>query len=80
MYDFVLSDQAKSSYFTGAIRYNGPGFVDPETMPRASTFELRTKQEQANSLIFTQIEMPSTQPATLVPAASLSTTVVDSIA
>lgn len=80
VYDFVLSDQAKSSYFTGAIRYNGPGFMDPDTMPRASTFELRTKQEQANNLLFTQIQMPSTQPATLAPPESLGTTVVDSFA
>ena len=79
VYDFVLSDEAKSSYFTGAIRYNGPGFVDPDTMSPASTFELRTKQEQANSLLFTQVEMPSSQVTLTVPD-SLGTTVVDSFA
>ena len=32
VYDFVLSDEAKSSYFTGAISYNGLGFVDPDNI------------------------------------------------
>lgn len=80
VYDFVLSDKAKASYFTGAIRYNGPGFVDPNTMSVPANFELRTQQEQANNLLFTQIQVPSSQPATITPAPSLGTAVVDSIA
>jgi len=32
VYDFVLSNEAKSSYFTGAIRYNGQGFTDPDLL------------------------------------------------
>lgn len=81
VYDFVLSDQAKASYFTGAIRYSGPGFVDPINMGKAATYELQSKQDQVNSLIFTQIEVPSsTQPATLAPSPSLGTAVVDSFA
>lgn len=80
VYDFVLSDAAKASYFTGAIRYNGPGFVDPNTMSVPANFELRTQQEQANNLLFTQIQVPSSQPATMAPSPSLGTAVVDSFA
>lgn len=80
VYDFVLSDKAKASYFTGAIRYNGPGFVDPNTMSVPANFELRTQQEQANNLLFTQIQVPSSQPATIAPSPSLGTVVGDSIA
>ncbi len=71
VYDFVLSDEAKASYFTGAIRYNGPGFVDPNSMPKPASFELRTRQEQANNLIFTQIQVPLTQSTTITPVPSL---------
>lgn len=80
VYDFVLSDEAKASYFTGAIRYNGPGFVDPNSMPKPASFELRTRQEQANNLIFTQIQVPLTQSTTITPVPSLWTAVTDSIA
>lgn len=80
VYDFVLSDKAKASYFTGAIRYNGPGFVDPDTMSVPVNFELRAQQEQANNLLFTQIEAPSREPATITPSPSLGTAVVEGIA
>lgn len=80
VYDFVLSDKAKASYFTGAIRYNGPGFVDPNTMSVPANFELRTQQEQANNLLFTQIQVPSSQPAAITPSPSLGTAVGESIA
>lgn len=77
----MLSDKAKSSYFTGAIRYDGPGFVDPNVMPQSSEFDLRTKQEQVNNLIFTTVRIPSTPITTTVPSSpSLGTVVTETIA
>lgn len=82
MYDFVLSDEAKASYFTGAVSYNGLGFVDPDNIKKASTFELQSKQDQVNQIIFTQIRIAksgtNTPPETTVGNAVLNTLDVDS--
>jgi hypothetical protein len=32
VYDFVFSAQPQSTYFTGGVRYDGPGFVDPDNI------------------------------------------------
>ena len=70
VYDFVLSDEAKSSYFTGAVSYNGLGFVDPDNLPKASSFELQSKQDQVNQLLFSQIRLAKTGTANATPTVS----------
>jgi hypothetical protein len=57
VYDFILSDEAKNSYFTGAIRYSGSGFVDAPLLPKVSNFEVQSKQDQVNQALFTQIRI-----------------------
>lgn len=70
VYDFSFSDEAKTSYFTGAIRYSGIGFVDPDRMEKTDNYEMQSKQDQVNGLLFTQIAIPEkasliTQPQSL---------------
>lgn len=67
VYDFSFSDEAKTSYFTGAIRYSGPGFVDPDTMAKADSYEIQSKQDQANNLLFTQVHIPDGTPIITPP-------------
>jgi len=57
VYDFVLSDEAKSSYFTGAIRYSGLGYVDTASLPKSANFEFQSKRDQVNQALFTQIRI-----------------------
>jgi len=78
VYDFILSDEAKTSYFTGAISYTGLGFTDPDNIPKAATFELQSKQDQVNQLLFTQIHLAKTTPTTATPE-TLGTSVVNSL-
>lgn len=78
VYDFVLSDEAKSSYFTGAVRYSGLGFVDPSALPKATSFELQSKQDQVNQTLFTQIRLARS--VTSTQADTVGSTVTNSIA
>lgn len=77
VYDFVLSDEPKASYFTGAVSYNGLGFVDPDNIPKASSFELQSKQDQVNQLLFTQIRIAKTN--TTPTVSTVSSTVTNSL-
>lgn len=81
VYDFILSDTAKTSYFTGAISYNGLGFVDPDAIKKSSNFELQSKQDQVNSILFTQIRLAknSSDTSDTTSASSAGTAVVNSL-
>lgn len=79
VYDFILSDEAKTSYFTGAVRYTGTGFVDPDNIRKASTLELQSKQDQVNSVLFTQIRIARASTSTQTSTETLGTTVTNSL-
>lgn len=58
VYDFVFSSQAQATYFTGAVRYDGPGFVTPDSITqKTNDFETVSKQTQINQSLFTQIQI-----------------------
>lgn len=73
VYDFVFSDTAKSAYFTGAIAYRWPWYVDPDTLPEISTLEGKTRQQQIRATLYTQTFLPTTSPTIAVKPDSLGT-------
>lgn len=79
VYDFILSDEAKTSYFTGAVRYTGTGFVDPDNIRKATTVELQSKQDQVNSVLFTQIRIARANASAQTSPETLGTTVTNSL-
>lgn len=80
-YDFSLGKEPKASYFTGAIRYDGPGYQDPARMRKSSDVLIQSKQDLIDQSLFTTISFSTTAPAdtnTTAPA-SLGTTIYDSL-
>lgn len=73
VYDFVFSSQPQSTYFTGAVRYDGPGFVTPESITKkTSDFETVSKQTQINQSLFTQVRIARTTTSTTTSQANVS--------
>ncbi len=63
VYDLNFSSEAKTGYFTGAVRYSGPGFVDVDGIRMSSDIALRAQQEQVHSALYTQVQLPSSSNA-----------------
>jgi hypothetical protein len=79
-YDFSLGKEPKASYFTGAIRYDGPGYQDPARIKRSSDITLQSKQDLIDQSLFTDISLPTTTTTTPSTApASLGTTIYDAL-
>jgi hypothetical protein len=81
VYDFVFSSQPQTTYFTGAVRYSGPGFVAPDDITKKTKdFETVSKQTQINQSLFTQIKIPRvTVAASAQKNVSLGSSMYDSL-
>jgi hypothetical protein len=79
VYDYTLWSEPKASFFTGAIRYDGPGYRDPETLPRGNSIEMQSKQDLIRQTLFTPLSLPKTSTSDSVPETSLKDAIYNTL-
>ena len=74
VYDFALGSHPETGYFTGALRYDGPGFVEPDSLPKSADLETVSKQDIIRQTLFTQVQIPKATTDISTPPPPASTT------
>lgn len=77
VYDFVLGSNPKTSYFVGAVRYDGAGYKDPRNIKKSTDPALLSKQSIIEQTLFTDVKLPKT--TTTTPTVSAGTNVYNTL-